>query len=307
MQYTNRETPPAGEQEEQNMAYAVYTEGASNLPGRLLKEYDIRVLPCSYNMDGEHLQYEGDIEAFDSHAYYDRLRAGAQMKTTLLNSHLFETSFRSALEEGLDVVYVGMSSGISGTVQSARIAAEELMAQFPGRTVRVVDSMGAGFGTGILAVRAAQLRAGGKSAAEAGEILDGEVMHTLQFFTVDDLNFLKRTGRVSGATAAIGTVLNIKPILYGTADGHIVSCGKVRGRKKAIEALAQVYAEKQVDAGNRIVAISHGDCPEDAQTLADALSAVRKPRELVICPHEPFTGSHVGPGMLAVFFQGTHR
>ena len=136
------------------MTYAVYTEGASNLPGRILKEYGIRVLPCSFCMDGVHLQYEGDIDAFDSHAYYDRLRAGAQMKTTLLNSHLFETAFRGALEQGLDAVYVGMSSGISGTVHAARIAAEELMEEFPGRTVRVVDSLGAGFGTGLMACRA---------------------------------------------------------------------------------------------------------------------------------------------------------
>lgn len=289
------------------MAFAVYTEGASNLPGRLLQAYDIRVLPCSFCMDGEHRQYEGDIEAFDSHAYYDRLRAGAQMKTTLLNSHLFETAFRPVLEEGQDVVYVGMSSGISGTIQSARIAGEELMAQFPGRTVRVVDSLGAGFGTGLLAVRAAQLRAEGKSAAEAGEILDEEVMHTLQFFTVDDLNFLKRTGRVSGATAAIGTVLNIKPILWGDPTGHITALTKVRGRKKAIAALAEQY-EKHLPQGEvELLAISHGDCPADAQALAEALTAIRKPKELIICPHEPFTGSHVGPGMLAVFFQGTHR
>ena len=289
------------------MAFAVYTEGASNLPGRLLQAYDIRVLPCSFCMDGEHRQYEGDIEAFDSHAYYDRLRAGAQMKTTLLNSHLFETAFRPVLEEGQDVVYVGMSSGISGTIQSARIAGEELMAQFPGRTVRVVDSLGAGFGTGLLAVRAAQLRAEGKSAAEAGEILDEEVMHTLQFFTVDDLNFLKRTGRVSGATAAIGTVLNIKPILWGDPTGHITALTKVRGRKKAIAALVEQY-EKHLPQGEvELLAISHGDCPEDAQALADALTAIREPKELIICPHEPFTGSHVGPGMLAVFFQGTHR
>ena len=289
------------------MAFAVYTEGASNLPGRLLQAYDIRVLPCSFCMDGEHRQYEGDIEAFDSHAYYDRLRAGAQMKTTLLNSHLFESAFRPVLEEGQDVVYVGMSSGISGTIQSARIAGEELMAQFPGRTVRVVDSLGAGFGTGLLAVRAAQLRAEGKSAAEAGEILDEEVMHTLQFFTVDDLNFLKRTGRVSGATAAIGTVLNIKPILWGDPTGHITALTKVRGRKKAIAALVEQY-EKHLPQGEvELLAISHGDCPEDAQALAEALTAIREPKELIICPHEPFTGSHVGPGMLAVFFQGTHR
>ena len=289
------------------MAFAVYTEGASNLPGRILKEYDIRVLPCNYTMDGAHLQYEGDIDAFDSHAYYDKLRAGAQMKTTLLNSHLFETAFRPVLEEGQDVVYVGMSSGISGTIQSARIAGEELMAQFPGRTVRVVDSLGAGFGTGLLAVRAAKLRAEGKSAAEAGDILDEEVMHTLQFFTVDDLNFLKRSGRVSGATAAIGTVLNIKPILWGDPTGHITALSKVRGRKKSIAALTEQY-EKHLPQGEvEFLAISHGDCPEDAQALAEALTAIRKPKELIICPHEPFTGSHVGPGMLALFFPGTGR
>ncbi|MGN1016826.1 MAG: DegV family protein [Faecousia sp.] len=289
------------------MAFAVFTEGASNLPGRILKAYDIRVLPCSYTMDGEHLQYEGDIDAFDSHAYYDRLRAGAQIKTTLLNSHLFETTFRSVLEEGRDVVYVGMSSGISGTIQAARIAAEELMEEFPGHTVRVVDSLGAGFGTGLLAVRAAQLRTEGKTAAEAGEILDQEVMHTLQFFTVDDLNCLKRTGRVSGATAAIGTVLNIKPILWGDPTGHITALSKVRGRKKAIAALAEQYAAHLPQGEVGLLAISHGDCPEDAQALAEALTAIRAPKELIICPHEPFTGSHVGPGMLAVFFQGTHR
>ena len=289
------------------MAFAVFTEGASNLPGRILKEYDIRVLPCSYTMDGEHLQYEGDIEAFDSHAYYDKLRAGAHMKTTLLNSHLFETTFRPVLEGGQDVGYVGMSSGISGTIQAARIAGEELMAQFPGRTVRVVDSLGAGFGTGLLAIRAAQLRQEGKSAGEAGEVLDGEVMYTLQFFTVDDLNFLKRSGRVSGATAAIGTVLHIKPILWGDPTGHIVALSKVRGRKKDIAALAEQYESHLPQEGVRLLAISHGDCPEDAQALAEALTAIHRPRELIVCPHEPFTGSHVGPGMLAVFFQGTHR
>ena len=289
------------------MAFAVFTEGASNLPGRILKEYDIRVLPCSYTVDGEHFCYEGDVDAFDSHAYYDKLRAGAQVKTTLLNTHLFETAFRPMLEQGLDVVYVGMSSGISGTLQSARIAGEELQGEFPGRTVRVVDSLGAGFGTGLLAVRAAQLRAEGKSAGETGEILDGEVMHTLQFFTVDDLNFLKRSGRVSGATAAIGTVLNIKPILWGDPTGHITALSKVRGRKKSIAALAEQYEKHLPEGEVGQLFISHGDCPDDAQALADALTAIRRPREIIICPHEPFSGSHVGPGMLAVFFQGTHR
>ena len=142
---------------------------------------------------------------------------------------------------------------------------------------------------------------------QAAALVDADVPHMCQYFTVDDLNFLKRSGRVSGATAMIGTVLNIKPILYGTEDGHIVSCGKVRGRKKAIEALVDMYAQKQVDAQDRLVAISHGDCLEDAEILAQRIRETAEPKELIIVPHEPFSGAHVGPGMLAVFFYGKER
>ena len=290
------------------MSYTVFTDAASNLPGKYTKGMDIRPLPCSYTLDGCEGVYEGDIDAFDSKAYYDRLRSGARMKTSLINSHLFESFFRPELEKGLDVVYVGLSSGVSGTFQAARMAAEELRHEFPERTIHTVDSLGASFGPGLLAVRAAQLRSEGKSAAEAGAILDAEVMHTLNFFTVDDLSFLKATGRVSGATAAIGTVLSIKPILWGDTTGHITAKGKVRGRKKSLEALAELYRthlpeDRQVD----MVFISHGDCLEDAEALAGMIRAIHEPKELTICPHEPFTGSHVGPGMLALFFQGKQR
>ena len=191
------------------MSFSVFTDGCSNLPGRILSELNIRVLPCSYVLDGVPGTYEGDIDAFNSHEYYDKLRSGSQMKTSLLNTHLFITHFYPELEAGKDVIYVGMSSGISGTIQAARIAADELSEEFPERTIRVVDSLGAAFGPGLLACRASDLRSEGKTAAEAADILDVEVTHLLQYFTVDDLNFLKRTGRVSGATAAIGTVLNI--------------------------------------------------------------------------------------------------
>ena len=289
------------------MSYTVFTDAASNLPGKYLTGLDIRPLPCSYTLDGHEGTYEGDIDAFDAKAYYDLLRAGARMKTTLLNSHLFESFFRPELEKGLDVIYVGMSSGISGTFQAARMAAEELRHEFPDRTVHTVDSLGAGFGPGLLAVRAAQLRAEGKSAAEAGAILDEEVMHTLNFFTVDDLNFLKRTGRVSGATAMIGSVLNIKPLLWGDTTGHIVALQKCRGRKKAVDAIVDLYRTRAVDAENRRVGITHGDCPEEAEQLAKRICEIAKPKDLIIVPHEPFTGAHVGPGMLALYFFGNER
>ena len=287
------------------MSFTVFADGSANLPGQLLE--GIVLLPCTYNVEGVQHTYLGDVDHFDGHSYYESLRQGKKITTSLLNSHLFLTRFRSCLERGEDVIYVSMSSGISGTCHAARIAAQELSEEFPDRTVHIVDSLGCGFGSGLLAVRAAELSRQGLSAAEAGRILDDEVPHMCQYFTVDDLNFLKRSGRVSGATAMIGTVLNIKPILYGNAEGHIVACGKVRGRKKAMEALVEKFTQKALDTENHIVAISHGDCPEEAQALADAVTANAKPRQLIICQHEPFSGAHVGPGMLALFFYGTSR
>lgn len=289
------------------MSFTVFTDGCSNLPGRLLVDLDIRVLPCSYVLDGIPGTYDGDIDTFDTHGYYEKLRGGSVMKTSLLNTHLFMTHFQPELEAGRDVIYVGMSSGISGTIQAARIAAEELADEFPERTIRIVDSLGAGFGPGLLACRAADLRNEGKSASDAADILDQDVMHLLQYFTVDDLNFLKRTGRVSGATAAIGTVLNIKPLLWGDPTGHIVALKKCRGRRKAIDEIVELYRTRAIHPENQRIAISHGDCPEEAQLLANRVCEICQPKELIICPHEPFTGAHVGPGMLALFFFGEKR
>ena len=289
------------------MSFAIFADGCSNLPGRLLRELDIHVLPCTYTVNGEPVTFSGDIEQFDAKAYYDQLRAGMDIKTSLLNTQLFMDHFRPCLEQGLDVLYVGLSSGVSGTYQASCMAAEELMEEFPGRTVRTVDSRGASLGVGILTCRGADFRAEGMDVNAAADALLEESDHLCQYFTVDDLNFLKRTGRVSGATAAIGTVLNIKPLLYGDKEGHIVARAKVRGRKKAIEAILDLYAAKAIHPESGRVAITHGDCPEEAQLLADRVCQIAKPKDLIICPHEPFTGVHVGPGMLALYFFGDCR
>lgn len=289
------------------MSFAIFVDGSSNLPGRLLRELGIEILPCTYSMDGVPSTYDGSLDSFDAHSYYEMLRQGGRVQTSLLNTQLFLDSFRPVLERGEDAVYFSMSSGISGTCQAARMAAQELLEEFPERTVRVVDSLGSGFGTGLMACKAADLRAAGKTAAETADIMDADAQNTLQFFTVDDLNFLKRTGRVSGATAMIGTVLNIKPVLWGDPTGHITARSKHRGRKKAMASIVEEYRSRVEDAENQRVAISHGDCPEDAQALADMICAVAKPKELIIAPHEPFTGAHVGPGMLALFFHGKKR
>ena len=287
------------------MSFAVYVDGSANLPQSMLA--GITLLPCDYVLDGKPGTYLGDLENFDGHAFYQSLAAGKKMTTSLLNTQCFLDGFTPVLDQSKDVIYVSMSSGISGTCNAARIAAEELMETYPDRYVHIVDSKGCGFGSGLLAVRAAAMSREGMDAREAGALLDEEVPHACQYFTVDDLNYLKRTGRVSGATAAIGTVLNIKPILYGDSTGHIVSCSKVRGRKKSVKALADKYREKKMDGPDQIICISHGDCLEDARTLAEYVREITPGIPITICQHEPFSGAHVGPGMLALFFRGKER
>ena len=287
------------------MSFAVFADGSANLPGSMLA--GISLLPCTYTAGDQVITYHGNVDAFNGKEYYDTLRSGAVIKTSLLNTQLFLDHFRPEVEKGQDVVYISMSSGISGTFQAAKIAAEELLEEFPGRTVRVVDSLGAGFGTGLMACRASDLRSEGKTAAETADIMDAEAHNMLQFFTVDDLNFLKRTGRVSGATAMIGTVLNIKPILWGDPTGHITARSKQRGRKKALAAIVEEYRKGVIDPENQRVAISHGDCEEEALRLAEMIREAAPPKELIIAPHEPFTGAHVGPGMLALFYHGKKR
>lgn len=289
------------------MSFIVFTDGCSNLPGSVLSRLQIRTVPFTYTINGQQIVYNGDIDSFDAHAHYELLRSGELIQTSLANTQQFIDHFRPVLEEGLDIVYIGMSSGISGTYQASSMAAEELMTEFPQRRVRTVDSLGAGLGTGLLTIHAADLRNEGKTADEAADLLDKKRMDLCEFFTVDDLMFLRRTGRLSTTGALAGTMLGIKPILRGDEEGHIVTCHKCRGRKKAVDTLVQLYQTRAVNPENQIVAISHGDCPEEAQALADRICAITQPKELIFCPHEPVTGSHVGPGMLAVFFFGKGR
>ena len=287
------------------MTFRVFADGTANLPEQLRE--GIELLPSDYTVDGVEKTYVGDIDQFDVHAYYEGLRNGMEVHTSLLNTELFLSHFTPLLKQGMDIIYVAMSSGISGTYNAARIAAQELMEQNPGRFVHIVDSRGCGFGNGMLAIKAAQLSRDGVDVRTAAKILDDEVDHCCQYFTVDDINFLRKTGRVGGAAAVIATTLNIKPILYGDATGHIVSCSISRGRRKAIEALAKKYSEKRVEPADPNVYISHGDCLGDAQKLADMVKAVTPEVTVHICAHEPFSGAHVGPGMLAVFFRGKER
>ncbi len=289
------------------MSFAIFADSTCNLPCSYLEKYQITSIPFAYEMDGKLVTCPQDVEAFDGKAYYDYLRAKGVVKTSLLSAGTLMDAFRPVLEAGQDILYTTLSAGISGTVNSAIQAARLLAEEFPERTVKVVDSMGAGLGTGLLVLKEAQYRAEGCSLEETAAKVMEDRDHLCQLFTVDDLMFLKRGGRVSGVSAAIGTLLQVKPLLQGDETGHISMFHKVRGRKKAMEALAELYGKRVTAPETQEVFISHGDCLEDAQTLAQLVSQTAQPKTLTILPHEPLTGAHVGPGMLALFFFGTGR
>ncbi len=289
------------------MSFQIFTDSAANIPAAKLEEFGINVIPCSYEVGGKIVKCPTVPENFDGKEFYDMLRDKTEVRTSMTNTHDIATQFETALSAGEDVLYISISSGISGTFNAARLAAEELRDKYPERRIEVFDSMGAGLGIGLLAMKAADYRAEGLTMNALLESLASDRSGLCEYFTVDDLMHLRRGGRLSGIAAMMGTVLNIKPLLRGDEEGKIVVFAKLRGRKKAIEAIAKEYADKAVNPENQRVAISHGDCLEDAEALAKMVNEIAKPKELIIAMHEPYTGVHVGPGMLSLFFIGAGR
>lgn len=289
------------------MSFQIFTDSAANIPAAKLEEFGINVIPCSYEVGGKIVKCPTVPENFDGKEFYDMLRDKTEVRTSMTNTHDIATQFETALSVGEDVLYISISSGISGTFNAARLAAEELRDKYPERRIEVFDSMGAGLGIGLLAMKAADYRAEGLTMNALLESLASDRSGLCEYFTVDDLMHLRRGGRLSGIAAMMGTVLNIKPLLRGDEEGKIVVFAKLRGRKKAIEAIAKEYADKVVNPENQRVAISHGDCLEDAEALAKMVNEIAKPKELIIAMHEPYTGVHVGPGMLSLFFIGAGR
>ncbi len=282
--------------------FKIFTESSCNLPKTHIEKYDVGVIRWTYTIDDREVTTRDSIDDFDGHKYYERLRNGAETKTSLINADRFIKEIEPTLAKGRDVVLILISSGISGTYNSAVMASEILSEKYENK-LYVVDSKGAGFGIGLLVCRAGELREEGKTAVETAKILSEQTKSLCQFFTVGSLGWLKKSGRISNATAIVGSALQIKPILYG-CKGKIESLKKVRGRRSAILELAELYRQRVISAGKQLVAISHCDCPEEAGVLADLINSIAKPLELIVRYHEPMTGTHIGPDSLAVFFFG---
>lgn len=283
----------------------LFTDTSANLPVSITKEYDIEVVPFSYTINGKEVPYSAETD-FNGKAFYEAMRAGAEVKTSMINVSDFMAAFEQWIAKGDAVIYVGMSGGISGTAHSAKLAAEELLEKYPAAKIAAIDTYAASLGEGFLVIETAKMIERGDPFLKIVKKIELLRKNMCQFFTVDDLAYLRKGGRISGAAAVVGTVLNIKPILRGDENGKIVLCGKIRGFNKSMEALANKYDELVFDK-TADVGIAHADNPEGAQRLEDILRAKGFSGELLKVVYEPVTGSHVGPGTIALFFMGEHK
>ena len=282
--------------------FQVITDTSANLPSELAQRNDITVIPFPYFVNGApHTCL--DTEGFDAKTFYGAMREGAEVTTSQINPQHYLEVMKPILQKGLDILFVGMSSGISGSYHCAELAAEELGEDFPARKIRLVDTLGASLGEGLLVVKAVREKLRGLSLDEVYDKLMSLRHRLCNVFTVDDLKYLRKGGRLSNLGFIVGTLLQIKPLLKGDQEGRIVAFAKLRGRKKALEELAKRYDEYVVDAGEQTVGIAHADCPEDAAFLAQLLRRNHPPKEILTVGYEPVTGSHVGPGTLALFFE----
>ena len=285
------------------MAFTIVTDTGANITDKVRDHYGIVIVPLTLIMEDEEVQFVS-TEGFDYDGYYQKLKDGMKVSTSQVNPDQFIKCFREILEKGEDVLYIGLSGGVTGSINSAKIAASDLSDDFPDRKIRIVDSIGASLGEGILVVEAAECKAKGMNVDETADKIDFEKYCMYQVFVVDDLKHLKRTGRISGALASLGTMMDLKPILKGDTEGKIVVECKARGRKQAIKALAEKYRDMVVDPEEQIVGISYGGHREDAVHLANLISKIAQPKKIWMVAHEPVTGAHVGPGMLALYFKG---
>lgn len=292
--------------------FQIVVDSAANIPAELVKKYDIRVISFVNYVNGKKVVcFDPDLtpeeERAKGKAYYDAVRAGADVKTGLVSSGDFEDLFRSILEAGDDILYFSLSKNISGTYNSARIAAEELSESFPDRKIRLIDALNASLAQGILAIYASEMRAKGMSLDETADILATYPAKMNGVFTVGDLKYLSKTGRISSSAALVGNLLSIKPILRGNKDGFIVQFKKCRGRKSALNTLVSLVCDNIVNPEEQIIGIAHADAYEDSLYVMEEIRKRVKLRGFINTSYDYCTGSHVGPDTIALFFMAKDR
>lgn len=287
--------------------YVIVTDSAADMPKEFYKENGVVVMPLSYIMDGKTYK---DGEGLSSKEYFDAIRGGAMPTTSQVNPDEAEEYFKKILAEDKDILYIGFSSGLSGSYNSGRIAGEELSETHSEAKIITIDTLCAAMGEGLMVYQAVEMKKKGKTIDEVVSYIEENKMRVCHLFTVDDLNHLHRGGRVSKATAVIGTMVNIKPILYVNEEGKLVSLSKARGRKKSLNELVNIMEERcgDFDSENQqIIAINHGDCEEDAVYVKELIEKRLGYKNCIINSLGAVIGAHTGPGLIALFFMGNPR
>ncbi len=289
------------------MSYIIVTDSSCNLSAKMIEDYGVEVISLKYFAGEKAFEsYTKGVDP-DFKAFYNMARKKEPLSTTLASPELCEQTFDRILAGGSDLIYIGFSSGLSGTYQVAHNVLEELKEKYPDRKIYDVDSLAASLGQGLLVHYAVNKKNEGATIEELHQWLMDNRLNLCHWFTVDDLFYLKRGGRVSGAAAVMGTVLSIKPVMHVDNNGKLIPKAKVIGRKRAIETLVSKMKETAINPAEQTIFISHGDCLEDAELLADLVKNELGVKEVFIHYIEPVIGCHAGPGTLALFFMGTQR
>lgn len=286
--------------------YVITTDNNSDLPEEYYKEHGVGCTYLSYAMDGVNYTRENFLPV---HEFYDRMRNGSLPTTAQVNPENVRKLMEPYLKEGKDILHIAFSSGLSGSYNSTRIAAEELLEEYPERSIIVVDSLAASLGQGLLVYMAQQKKEAGEDMETVAKWTEENKKHIVHLFTVDDLNHLYRGGRVSKTTAVLGGMLNIKPVMHVDDAGKLIPIGKVRGRKKALLDLVRLMDEKigSYKETCDTIFISHGDCEEEAQLVVDKVKEKYNIKTVVMNHVCATIGAHSGPGTVALFFVGDMR
>ncbi len=290
------------------MSFAIVTDSSCNLTEEMIDRFDLSILPLTFMVDGEEYRSYLKGEKTDLSQFYTMMREGKVITTSLPNLKESRETIEALLKDGRDVLYLGFSSGLSGTYQAIELLLAELAGLYPDRTVCSVDTLAASGGEGLLVYYAAKMREEGATVKAVRDWVEDNKLHLAHWFTVDDLMFLFRGGRVSRTAAWAGTVLNIKPVMHVDDEGHLIPLEKVRGRKKSLKALVD-HMEQTANApvADQTVFITHGDCLEDAEYVADLVRERFGVTDIMINWVDPVIGAHSGPGTMALFFLASQR
>jgi len=287
--------------------YYIFTDSSCDLPPSYLQEPMFRVVSLTYEVDGK--EYSNQLEGgVSSHEFCEMMRGGATPKTSQINPARWCEEFEPILREGKDILHLGFSSGLSGSTNAALIAAEELSGKYPERNITVVDTLAASLGHGMIVHRVLKKREQGAGLEDAAEYARSITQKTCHYFTVDDLVYLRRGGRVSKTAAALGGILGIKPILHVDEAGHLIPIGKVRGRAASLNALLDRMAAKlEGKPAPDLVFISNADCEDEAKSMAEEMKKRFGAKEVMIHSVGPVITAHSGPGTMAIFFMADSR